>query len=338
MLCGAMESHAAATAGAFLQDGDGARGAGMGEAYSAVVRDAGAMYWNPAALASIPGGSATLMRSSMPESAAVNYLAYGQRVAGTWGVGASVLQRTAGSLTRWDDTGTEIGSFTPTDTVYSAGAAKRWGALSAGLSVKAVKSTVVDSASTMAEDAGVLWTRDRLSIALTSVNMGGKLNYGRESEKIPAAYRLGAGYRFGKGVLLEADAVSPAGGNTYAAVGAEWVAVEDKSLSLALRAGYSNRDAGSGAAVGLGFAMRGLSLDYAFVPKGDLGAVHRISLGYSFKTESKEVSTPASRPAATIKQASAPRPLASPKPSASPQPKVSPKPATSPKRKGPKIY
>ncbi|MBI4064288.1 MAG: hypothetical protein HY401_08330, partial [Elusimicrobia bacterium] len=37
-----------------------------------------------------------------------------------------------------------------------------------------------------------------------------------------------------------------------------------------------------GIAAGLGFKHMGLNIDYAFVPFGNLGNTHRVSLGYRF--------------------------------------------------------
>jgi hypothetical protein len=54
---------------------------------------------------------------------------------------------------------------------------------------------------------------------------------------------------------------------------------------VALRTGYQfgrNTGAGSGFSVGMGLTFSNLGLDYAFVPYGDLGDTHRISLGYKF--------------------------------------------------------
>ena len=65
--------------------------------------------------------------------------------------------------------------------------------------------------------------------------------------------------------------------------------VEDVVLSLlALRAGYTlnlsdpGLDGLTGVTAGFGLAYRGIALDYAFLPSGDLGTAHRVSLTYRF--------------------------------------------------------
>jgi len=53
---------------------------------------------------------------------------------------------------------------------------------------------------------------------------------------------------------------------------------------LALRVGYkTNQDVGSGITAGIGFKMGKVSIDYGYVPYGDLGNTHRISLGIKFE-------------------------------------------------------
>jgi len=50
-----------------------------------------------------------------------------------------------------------------------------------------------------------------------------------------------------------------------------------------LRAGYrTGQDIGSGISYGAGFKIGKISLDYAYVPYGDLGNIQRISLGIKF--------------------------------------------------------
>jgi hypothetical protein len=58
-----------------------------------------------------------------------------------------------------------------------------------------------------------------------------------------------------------------------------------KDVGLALRGGYSGERAAdglNGVTAGAGFAMGGLTVDYALVTMGDVDPNHRVSVGYRF--------------------------------------------------------
>lgn len=277
------------SAAEFLKAGAGAKASAMGEACSALVDDASAIYWNPGALSVLPGRSATLMHAASVESTAYSFGAYAQKIGDLWGAGAAVQYQTAGSLTGRDENGFETAGFSPKDSALIVAGARKVGPLSLGLGIKQVQSKIIDSASTVTGDVGVLWPGlmgGKLSAALTATNLGGKITYDKESEDLPSAFRLGFGYRPSDRWALGLDAASPNDGDTYFAAGAERIFMKTEAYSLAARAGYNTRstDAGSlsGFAAGLGFGLRGLSVDYAFLPMGDLGQVHRVSMSYGF--------------------------------------------------------
>ncbi|MCK4418849.1 hypothetical protein KAV79_03495, partial [Candidatus Aerophobetes bacterium] len=83
-----------------------------------------------------------------------------------------------------------------------------------------------------------------------------------------------------KALTLAIDIAKPQDNQVYYCLGAEW------SLRnvLALRVGYkTNQDIGNGITAGIGLKMGKTSIDYAYVPYGDLGNTHRISLGIKFE-------------------------------------------------------
>lgn len=277
----------AGTVGAeFLRMGAGARGMAMGEGFSALVDDATALYWNPAALADLEKRSVTLMHAKTIEDSFYDFGGYGQKV-GNGGLGVGFQYYSAGSLDNTDNSGNKTGTSTPNDTAVLAGYGHGFGGYLAGVTAKYVQSKLVDSASTFALDAGVMtpwYLKEKVRLAATVVNVGGALTYDKESTDLPLAVRVGVGVNVLKSWAAGLDVVSPKGGDTYVGVGTEFKIPVGDTMGLALRAGYNTQERGGDAGVsgGMGFWLQGLDVDYALVTQGDFDATHRISVGYRF--------------------------------------------------------
>lgn len=283
----AMAGGKAGTVGAeFLRMGAGARGMSMGEGFSALVDDATALYWNPAALATLEKRSATFMHAKTIEDSFYDFGGYGQKV-GAGGIGVGFQYYSAGSVDNLDTGGTKTGTTTPNDVAVNVGYGHTLGAYQVGVTGKFVQSKLVDTASTFAGDAGVLtpwYFNERVRFAATIVNVGGTLTYDKESTDLPMAMRVGTGVRVMKNWLVGADVVAPKDEDTYVGVGTEYKIHVGETIGLALRAGYTTQERGGDAGVsgGVGFRLNGLDVDYALVTQGDFDASHRISVGYRF--------------------------------------------------------
>lgn len=270
----------------FLRMGAGARGMSMGEGYSALVDDATALYWNPAALANLENRSATLMHASTIEDSYYDFGAYGQKV-GAGGIGVGVQYYSAGSIDNLDMSGNKTGTSTPNDLAVLVGYGHSFGDYQVGVTGKFVQSKLVDTASTFAGDVGVLtpwYFNERLRLAATVVNVGGSLTYDKESTDLPLAVRVGGGVNVMKNWVVGLDVVSPKGEDTYMGLGTEYTIAVGETMGLALRAGYNSQDRGGedGISGGVGFRLNGLDVDYALVTQGDFDASHRVSVGYRF--------------------------------------------------------
>ncbi len=291
------------TAADFLSVGVGARAMALGGAYSAVVDDAGAMYWNPAALTLIPGKSVTLMHAAYFSSSFFDYASYGHNLGRTGAVGVSLQYFSAGSIAQTDSGGYGTGeSLSPHDLALSLGYAyggKDWGGFSAGLAGKYIQSQVVDSAQTMAVDWGVmspsLWG-DRLRLALTASNLGGALHFDQAREALPILIKSGAAYRIPGHWTFSLDEGFPRDDSPYTALGAEYLLTMKDGLSFAARGGFNTQTLAqiggiSGVAMGWGANFGACSVDYAFVPYGSIGIAHRLSLSWSWgPTKEKRLS------------------------------------------------
>lgn len=308
------------TAAPFLEMGSGARNAAMGEA-STDSRESSTLFTNPAAMTQVNGPAFTLGHSIGFES---SFFDIGS---GVWSLGKNdalgfgILYSGAGDVIETDDTAVEQGKFSPNDQAASLGWAHKFGFGSLGASAKYIRSTILDSAQTAALDLGAAsrgYFNDKLHVELAALNLGGKLKYETESEDLPTNIRAGAAYRFTRTLLLATELVFPKGNNSYLSGGTEWTLAESKTSAVLLRAGFNgrrNKDLnGAGVSGGMGIKLGNWRLDYAFVPYGELGDTHQISISFMTAAEPETNFEPASmapQPIATETVAPPPPPLPS---------------------------
>jgi hypothetical protein len=296
----------------FLELPVGARAIGMGEAASAMIDDAGALYWNPAALTRIQDKSAVFSHAAYVSSSFYDYAAYGQNLGeqGAYGVGFQYFN--PGSIPETDITGASIGSFTPYDLAVSLGYGYRfkeshWGipleGYSVGVEGKWVRSQILNSAETMAADLGILspaYMNEHLRLAFTVSNLGGQLKFVQEAEPLPLLMRLGSSFQILSGWLASFDLNFPRDNNPYASLGTEYDLAVMQGALLACRMGYNSETTGSitgftGLSFGIEVALRRFSFDYAFLPFGGLGFENQISAGFKFGGPSRSETKPVPR-------------------------------------------
>ena len=297
LICPARPSFAAfggddkgTSAAQFLKLGAGARAAAMGEAYSAVCADAGAVYWNPGALSGLHGISGVFTHTELFGALNYEYLGYAQslKTAGTVGLGIQYLS--AGQIPETDTSGFETGAdMNPVQLAAALAYSRKIGGFGIGASAKYIRSRLVETASTFAADAGILSPalfNGRLRLASVVQNAGGGLKYDRKSDPLPLNLKAGGAFSFSDKIILALDVNFPRDNGLYAGAGGEYV-FNYRAVSVAGRLGYNTRTQGdidgmAGLSTGLGFIFHNLALDYAFVPFGSLGSAHRISVNFRF--------------------------------------------------------
>ena len=277
----------------FLKLGVGARADAMGGAYSAVANDATALYWNPGALTNIPTkeGTATVMHAPYVASSYFDYAAFAKNINGydAWGLGIQYFS--AGSITQTDVNGFSQGSFSPSDMAVSAGYAHRFKFLSVGMDAKFIRSQIVTSAQTAAIDFGAVSNpldQNKLRFSGVVTNVGGKMKFDQEADRLPMAYRLGASYQATRLWLTSADIAFPIDDNPYVALGSEYLWPLTRTWNFAARMGLnaqtiSDLNILSGVSFGIGMDFNSVTVDYALEPLGDLGLTHRISVTFRFQ-------------------------------------------------------
>lgn len=291
-------SSAGTSSGQFLKIASGARGAAMGEAYSALADDAFALDWNPAGLIHIKKNSMALMHSPYLAGSYVDYFAYAETAGevGAWGVAFKYMNY--GKIDKTDSSGMDLGNFSPFDTAVNVGFACYITGFNKdpeerfvlGATGKFVKSKIISDDNTVSADIGVnmpYMFENRFRVTMTAQNIMGTLRYDKEEAPLPLILRLGTLTKLGDYFNLTGDIIAANDSLPFLAMGAELRIPVHEEADVALRAGFNTRAIGDmggarNVALGGGLHYGDYKLDYAFSPFGDLGTVHRLSAALTF--------------------------------------------------------
>lgn len=297
----------------------GARGAGMGEAFSGIANDVNALYYNPAGLTAMDATELQLMH--LEGFGGIHYENLGLAVPAEsigldiWGtVGISytlvAIDDTPKTRETFPGSGVYDSTYAANNYLFTAGASVvtlsyAWQATklySVGATFKAINEKV-DTVNGwgLAGDVGLL-TRPGvikgLSAGLTLQNVGSSPEQGAS---LPSDLRVGLGYDWknpftgdslNDRLLLDWDVIAPVvpvDGPWRTAFGLEYTRWMDNNGYAVLRAGYQISQGATemeGVALGGGFGTdfpgARVGLDYAWVPFGILGNMQRVSLDATF--------------------------------------------------------
>lgn len=287
-------SQAAGTTSAdFLNLPVGARASAMGGAYGAVSDEASAVYWNPAGLVQIPKLSAIFMRGQYVQDISYQYAAYAHRIAYDSVLAGSVFLTDIGSIDRTDMDGAKTGSFSPRDQVYTLSYSKailefsdKDMDVSIGVSAKYIRSQIVESASAYAGDLGVMtynFGNIPYRLGVTMTNLGSGMRYDVDSSPLPLTFKLAGAVNPFKNMLFSMDMLLPKQNKPGFLFGTELSTEPNELTRLCVRAGLNTQrlnDGLGGFTMGVGASLNFFTLDYAFVPMGELGSTHKISITF----------------------------------------------------------
>ncbi|MFH1314455.1 MAG: PorV/PorQ family protein [Candidatus Eisenbacteria bacterium] len=260
----------------------------MGEA-AAAVRDATWAEANPSHLTSMDGTLITFSHTSWFEDISLESLTMGTS-SGKQAFGISVVGLHTDPLDEYDAVGRYLGSFRYFDFFVSGSYAR---ALTPSLSVGITGKTLYekigwDAATGLAIDLGLGYTvpmrlaRGGLSAGLVMRNLGTEMGYHDESFPLPLTWQGGVSYEpmwlppYMQGVVaLAYEKTRDRDGGMLA--GLEIGLSDIVAVRLGHRGTYDNGDL----TFGVGLALAGTSVDYAYVDLGEnLGGTHRVSLGF----------------------------------------------------------
>ncbi len=297
------------TGATFLKIEAGARPVAMGGAFVAVADDANTTYWNPAGLAYLEEREITAMHNEWIEGMRYEFLGYVQPIksekgAQGFGISATGLY-TTGLEQRSTETQEPEGTFAAYDiAVAGAYACKISKTISVGANVKLIHQKIEsETAWGGAIDIGLLYkvpsprrrlsrgrrsSREKLQVGFVVQNIGPPIKFVKESDPLPLNIRAGIAKIYDlrsikSEVILACDVNAPIDNVPNGHFGVEFVYKKMKDIALAARVGYKTNtikdlNALSGLSAGAGFVWKRMAVDYVWVPYGDLGNTHRISL------------------------------------------------------------
>lgn len=309
------------SAAAFLNIQVGARGMAMGGAFVASANDATALYWNPAGIARMPKGEATVMHTNWLAGTDFDFGAV------VIPVGFGVIGASITSLTTGDMEVRTVEMPEGTGEIFSANdiaaglsfATNLTDRFSIGFTAKLIRSSIFnETANSFAIDIGTMFTTElngmRIGVSLLNLGTDMKLsgrdlillvdpaplkdgsndrivsNLQTDSFSLPLMLRVGVAMDFLKTensqLTIAVDGTNPSDGDEGVNFGAEY----SWHNSVFLRGGYQSwlvDDSEGGLTLGGGLRFKlldesSLKFDYAWADFGRFNNIQRFSIGVEF--------------------------------------------------------
>lgn len=305
----ATEFHLGTTAFQFVKLPVSARGIALGNAYSALVQDSTALYWNPAGLAGLKGLDVQLMYSSYFVDSNYQFLSIGYPVKikqgdkvidyGSFGLGIKYVSYGEFEYTYPTNYTSEPDELGDTFTCYDYQIIFGYGkqltkSFNFGLTFNYLYEKLEEwEADAYSFDLGFTYQNpdfmENVRLSFTAGNMGSNVQYYQKRWEMPVIARYGMFWKFLETpnkfhqfiTVLEFVQYNDAA--LKSSVGLEYILNQRFILRTGYQAGYDAYDNITGG-LGLNIPMGGanLNLDLAYAPSADLGGVFRMQMGMQF--------------------------------------------------------
>jgi len=282
---------------AFLDIPVGAGPAALGGSYAALAKDAYAATYNPAGLGFLDAPQFSGQHLSYLDTLHYEYLSFAlpfkpssdcatKEGCASTAIGGSVQYLGTGDVAGMDEAGTATGDFSSYYAAYNLALGHSFtDKISLGLTGKLITAKLADvSASAFAADLGGMYkVQSNLMLGATLTNLGSDLKFLDQPDSLPMAAHVGAGFRPDAHWLMTGEVVFPKTGLASFHSGLEWRPIDLLSLRTGFRTDtLKELSTLAGVSAGLGLNMWGQELAYAYLPYGDLGNTHYISLLMKF--------------------------------------------------------
>jgi hypothetical protein len=294
LLSASLYAGVGTTGAQFLKIGPSARALAMGGAFGAVSDDVYGLYFNPSGIANAERTEISATYISYFADISYAYAGFVKPDTKMGAIGLAITNVGVSNIERRTaDTAEAIDKFGATDMAITLAWAKKDAVpqmikdTSLGASLKVISSKLdTKSASAFAIDlAATHKVSEKVTTALVIQNISGGIKFDQVSDPLPLNLKLAGALKLNEKALVALDldqGISDS--KLYASLGAEYWVVKQLALRVGYKYGYATSNLGTtvGLGVGIGFRMWECGLDYAFVPFGDLGDTHRVSLSYRF--------------------------------------------------------
>lgn len=276
------------TGASFLKVGVGAGELAMGSAASVLTSGANAVNWNPGRLAEVKQKSLSASYNMLFLDESQGFVGYAAPLGENMGViGVGVNYLTVADIEkRAGDTEAADSKFSNNNTAVSVSYARSEVRpnLSLGANLKYIQQDLdTQNDKAVAVDLGSVYKiNSDWTAAFVVQNLGSRIG----PDNLPLILKAGAATRFFDGKLAAASDLEWRAYDErfYVNAGADYALNKYLSFRAGYQVGRSQDKLGglSGLGAGLGLKLDRFSLDYAYVPFGDLGDTHRMTLGFSF--------------------------------------------------------
>ena len=288
-------------AGAFLEGGPGIRGPGMGNAFSAVVDDESAIYWNAARLTRNLGLTASASHHRLSLDRRRNSLAAAFNSRGGLAFGLAWIHASVGDLKARTGAGEPYGDIDDSENAFFFALGLPLGKkFAAGASVKVLRhrievpQTGASTATGRGLDLHLHYAlSEKTALAAGLQGLGSRLRWtvlqaseqkNRSTEDLPVSLSLGTAHRLVGRILIAADLRFDTMG-PFASLGGEW----NVSPLLTVRAGLARTGAdGTIGSPAFGLTLRpmrieNVQLHFAYVgDELDAGGRTLVGVGTAF--------------------------------------------------------
>ncbi len=274
-----------------------ARDLSLGSAFVGVADDSSALFFNSAGLSGLSRPEVALHHNSYLAGTFQETLTAGFPAGDLGGLAFALDYVNWGAIDLRDNFGASQGDFNDSDVGFTAGWGREWlPGFSAGIALRGLQQKVVnDLYTSLAADFGLLWTvGPGWKLGLSYLNLGTPVGGSALSQEI----KLGGSFftslspRFTLLTALSGSYVPNGSGGMQA--GVEGVLDHQWALRVGYQIPfYDNQVSGfANFTAGAGVKFSSLSLDYAYLPFGNLGTSNRISLSYQFDLPKQTVQVP----------------------------------------------